>query len=130
MACHSAWSAPQISRREAGMTRVEEVDALAISAWFTYLRTVPGQRGKPRAERTVQTYARSARAFFRWLLRREMLARNPFDQVAFPKVGRPLIQTIEPEEFERLLQACAPQGESGWLVERAVARNRAMFWLF
>jgi integrase/recombinase XerD len=114
---------------ERAMTKVEEVDAPAISAWFTYLRTVPGQRGKPRCERTVQTYARSARAFFRWLMRREMLARNPFDQVAFPKVGRPLIQTIESEEFERLLQACAPQGESGWLVERAVARNRAIFWL-
>src|SRR6266567_4339243 len=112
------------------MRRVEEVDAPAISAWFAYLRTVPGQRGKPRAERTVQTYARSARAFFRWLLGREMLARNPFDQVAFPKVGRPLIQTIEPEEFERLLQACAPPRESGWLSERAVARNRAIFWLF
>jgi hypothetical protein len=91
---------------ERAMTRVEDVDATAISAWFAYLRTLPGQRGKPRCERTVQTYARSARAFFRWLLRREMLARNPFDQVAFPKVGRPLIQTIEPEEFERLLQAC------------------------
>jgi integrase/recombinase XerD len=112
------------------MTTVEEVDAQAISAWFAYLRAVPGQRGKPRSERTVQTYARSARAFFRWLLRREALERNPFAQVIFPKVGRPLIQTIEPEEFERLLQACAPQGESGWLVERAVARNRAIFWLF
>ena len=115
---------------EQAMTRIEDVDAPAISAWFAYLRTIPGQRGKPRCERTVQTYARSARAFFRWLMRREMLARNPFDQVAFPRVGRPLIQTIEPEEFERLLQACAPQGESGWLVERAVARNRAIFWVF
>jgi integrase/recombinase XerD len=115
---------------ERTITRVEDVDAPAISAWFAYLRTVPGQRGKPRCERTIQTYARSARAFFRWLLRREMLARNPFDRVAFPKVGRPLIQTIEPEEFEQLLQACAPQGEAGWLVERAVARNRAILWLF
>ncbi len=104
---------------ERAITQVEEVDAPAISAWFAYLRTVPGQRGKPRCERTIQTYARSARAFFRWLLRREMLARNPFDQVAFPKVDRPLIQTIEPEEFEQLLQACAPQGEAGWLVATA-----------
>ncbi len=115
---------------ERAMTTVEEVDARAISAWFAYLRAVPGQRGKPRSERTIQTYARSARAFFRWLVRREALERNPFDQVVFPKVGRPLIQTIEPEEFERLLQGCAPPNESGWLAERAVARNRAIFWLF
>jgi len=115
---------------EQEITQVEEVDAAAISGWFAYLRAVPGQRGKPRAARTIQTYARSARAFFHWLMRRETLERNPFDQVAFPKVGRPRIQTIEPEEFERLLQACAPPNESGWLAERAVARNRAMFWLF
>ena len=115
---------------EQEITQVEEVDAAEINGWFAYLRTQPGQRGRPRAERTIQTYARSVRAFFRWLMRREVLERNPFDQVAFPKVGRPLIQTIEPEEFERLLQACAPQGESGWLVERAAARNRAIFWLF
>jgi site-specific recombinase XerD len=63
-------------------------------------------------------------------MRRETIERNPFDQVTFPKVGKPRIQTVEPEEFERLLQACAPQGESGWLAERAVARNRAIFWLF
>ena len=115
---------------ERAIIQVEEVDAGAISGWFAHLRMVPGQRGKPRAERTVQTYARSARAFFRWLLRRKLIMRTPFDQVIFPKVGRPLIQTIEPEEFERLLHACAPPNESGWLVERAVARNRAIFWVF
>ena len=115
---------------EQEITQVEEVDAAAISGWFASLRTRPGQRGKPRCERTVQTYARSARAFFHWLARRGALERNPFDQVAFPKVGRPRIQTIEPEEFEQLLQACAPQGEAGWLAERAAARNRAIFWLF
>lgn len=44
-------------------------------------------------------------------------------------MGRPLIQTITDEEFERLLQACAPSDESGPLVERAIARNRAILWL-
>src|SRR6266567_2687144 len=98
---------------ERAITRVKDVDAAAISAWFAHLRSTPAARGKVRSERTIQTYARSARAFFHWLVRRSTLEVNPFDQVAFPKVGRPLIQTIEPEEFEQLLQACAPQGESG-----------------
>jgi integrase/recombinase XerD len=110
-------------------TQVEQVEANDISAWFAYLRKVPGRRGKPRAERTVQTYARSARAFFHWLIRRGTLEYNPFDQVVFPKVGRPLIQTITDEEFERLLQACVPSDGSGPLVERAIARNRAILWL-
>ena len=71
----------------------------------------------------------SARAFFHWLVRREIIARNPFDRVVFPKVGRPIIRTIEPEEFERLLTACTPPGEIGPFADRAAARNRAILWI-
>jgi integrase/recombinase XerD len=109
---------------------VGEVDASDLSAWFSHLRKTPGGHGKSRTERTVQTYARSARAFFHWLVRRGTLEHNPFDQVVFPKVGRPLIRLIEPEEFERLLIACAPPRETGPLADRAAARNRAILWLF
>ena len=114
---------------ERGITLVGEVDAPDINAWFASMRKTPSSRGKVRAERTIQTYARSARAFFHWLVHRELLERNPFDRVAFPKVGKPLIRTIEPEEFERLLLACTPPGEVGALADRAAARNRAILWL-
>jgi Phage integrase, N-terminal SAM-like domain len=89
-----------------GITLVEEVDAPDISAWFTHMRKTPGRHGKIRSERTIQTYARSVRAFFHWLVRQGTVQDNPFDRVVFPKVGKPLIQTITDEEFERLLQAC------------------------
>ncbi len=112
------------------ITHIEEVSASDISSWFAYMRKTPGAHKKVRCERTIQTYARSARAFFHWLMRRGTLDANPFDQVVFPKVGRPLIKTIEPEEFEQLLQACTPPHASGVLVERAGARNRAILWLF
>jgi site-specific recombinase XerD len=115
---------------ERDQTLVEQIQPEDISAWFVHMRKTPGARGKVRSERTIQTYARSVRAFFHWLIRRGTLEVNPFDRVAFPKVGRPLIQTITDEEFERLLQACTPSNESGPLVERAVARNRAMLWMF
>jgi integrase/recombinase XerD len=82
-----------------------------------------------RAGRTIQTYARSVRAFFHWLVRSETIERNPFERVTLPKVGKPLIRTIEPEEFERLLVACTPPGEVGPLADRAAARNRAILWL-
>src|SRR5258708_867747 len=114
---------------ERGTTLVGEVDAPDIAAWFAYLRKTPSSRGKVRAERTIQTYARSARAFFHWLVRRETIERNPFDRVTFPKVGKPLIRTIEPEEFERLLVACTPPGEVGPMADRAAARNRAILWV-
>ena len=54
---------------------------------------------------------------------------NPFERVVFPKVGRPLIQTITTEEFEQLLLACAPPHETGPFAERAAVRNRAILWL-
>jgi integrase/recombinase XerD len=105
------------------------VDSADISAWFAYMRKATGKHGRPRSERTIQTYARSVRAFFHWLVRRELIERNPFDKVVFPKVGKPLIQTIEPEEFEQLLVACVPPNESGPLADRAAVRNRAILWL-
>src|SRR5260370_2871797 len=116
--------------KERGITLVGEVDAPAISGWFADMRTSPGSRGKRRSERAIQPYARSARAFFHWVVHREMLQSNPFDRVAFPKVGKPLIQTIDAEEFERLLLACTPTNESGPIAERAAVRNRAILWVF
>jgi site-specific recombinase XerD len=117
-------------QEERGITLVGEVDAADINAWFASMRKTPSSRGKVRSERTIQTYARSARAFFHWLVRRETIERNPFDRVTFPKVGKPLIRTIEPEEFARLLVACTPPGEVGPLADRAAARNRAILWVF
>ena len=114
---------------ERDITLVGEIDAPDINAWFVHMRKTPGGHGKTRSERTIQTYARSARAFFHWLVRRETIDRNPFDCVTFPKVGKPLIRPIEPEEFERLLLACTPPGEVGPLADRAAARNRAILWL-
>jgi site-specific recombinase XerD len=114
---------------ERGITLVVEIDAPDINAWFAHMRKTPGGHGKIRSERTIQTYARSARAFFHWLVHQEILARNPFDRVTFPKVGKPLIQTIDSEEFERLLLACAPPNETGPIAERATVRNRAILWV-
>ena len=60
------------------ITQIDEVEADDISAWFAHLRATPAARGKVRGERTVQTYARSARAFFHWLVRRGTVEPNPF----------------------------------------------------
>ena len=50
--------------RERGITLVGEIEAADINAWFAHMCKSPGGHGKPRSERTIQTYARSARAFF------------------------------------------------------------------
>ncbi len=115
--------------KERGIRQVGEVEASDNNAWFAHMRKTPASRGKVRSERTIQTYARSARAFFHWLVRRETIERNPFDRVTFPKVGKPRIQTIDADEFERLLLACAPPQETGPMAERAAVRNRAILWV-
>jgi len=117
-------------QEERTITLVGEIEAQDINAWFAWMRKTPTSRGKVRSERTIQTYARSARAFFHWLVARAIIDGNPFDHVVFPKVGKPLIQTIEPEEFERLLLACAPPNEAGLHADRAAVRNRAILWVF
>src|SRR6266567_3993385 len=71
-----------------GITLVDEIDAPDISGWFAEMRTSPGSRGKPRSERTIQTYARSARAFFHWLVHREILQSNPFERVVLTVKGK------------------------------------------
>jgi integrase/recombinase XerD len=114
---------------ELEITQIDEVEGPDISAWFSHLRKTPGANGKIRSERTIQTYARSARAFFHWLVHHGTVTVNPFDRVVFPKVGKPLIQTITPEEFEKLLYACTPPNETGPIAERASVRNRAILWL-
>jgi site-specific recombinase XerD len=116
-------------KEKVDITLIDDVESDDISAWFAHMRMTPGARDKVRSERTIQTYARSARAFFHWLVRRGTLDHNPFDRVVFPKVGRPLIQTITTEEFEKLLLACAPPHETGPFAERAAVRNRAILWL-
>jgi site-specific recombinase XerD len=116
--------------QEEGLTDVREIEADHLTRWFTFMRKNPGARGNIRSERTIQTYARSVRAFFHWLIRRQLLEINPFDLVTFPKVGKPLIQTITTEEFESLLAACTPPNETGPIAERAAVRNRAILWVF
>lgn len=114
---------------EQEITLLQDMESAHISAWLAFLREIPSTRGKVRSERTIQTYARSVRAFCHWLVRRQSLKHNPFDQILFPKVGKPLIQTITAEEFEKLLWACAAPNETGPIAERAAVRNRAILWV-
>jgi site-specific recombinase XerD len=115
---------------ECNILQVSQITATEVSSWLVSLCQTPTAKGKLRTAHTVETYARSARAFCNWLVFGEYLDRTPFAKVTFPKVGKPLIRLIEPEEFERLLLACRPSGEMGILVDRAAARNRAMLWVF
>ncbi|MBX5458819.1 MAG: tyrosine-type recombinase/integrase, partial [Thermogemmatispora sp.] len=100
-----------------------------LLSWLSELGTRTGAHGKRLAARSVNTYARSMRAFCNWLEARGSVSRSPAADVSMPKVGKPLIRIIEQEEFKRLLQACASLSESGPLADYHAARNRAILWL-
>ncbi len=59
------------------------------------------------SDATVARRLASARSFFDYLIRQEVLKRNPAQGVETPRVKRALPQTLSPEEVERLLEAPA-----------------------
>ncbi len=112
-----------------GVTFIEQIERVHLLSWLNALNTQPGSKGRMLAARSVNCYARSMRAFCRWLELEEYVEVTPSKNVKMPKVGKPLIRIIEFEEFERMLQACTPAHEVGPLTDINAARNRAILWL-
>ena len=112
-----------------GVTCIEDIERVHVLSWLTYMSTKPGAKGRKLAERSVNCYARSMRAFCNWLEAEGYVQVAPSNHVKMPKVGRPLIRIIEFEEFERMLKACTPSHEVGPITDMNAARNRAILWL-
>lgn len=110
---------------------MEAITAEDIQRWIIELQKSPVMttNGK-RTSRTVSWYIRSMWAFYRWSCRRGFVDGDITSWLELPKVERPLIRILEPEEFSRLVWACKPDMEdnrsSG---PHHVARNEAILWL-
>lgn len=109
---------------------VHELTKDRIQSWITWLQETPGRSGVMRTVDTIVTYARSARAFCRWLVHQGLLARSPFSDMTAPKADPPPIRVVEPERFARLLAGCRPLEHMGPGEETATLRNQALLWLF
>jgi site-specific recombinase XerD len=112
-----------------GIAIVEEMERVHLLSWLSELCMRTGVHGKRLAARSVNTYARSVRAFRNWLEARGYVSRSPAADVRMSKVGKPLLRIIEEAELKRLLKACASLDESGPQVGCHAARNRAILWL-
>ncbi|GER86323.1 tyrosine recombinase XerD [Dictyobacter vulcani] len=108
---------------------LHEIEAVHIRAWLVFLEKEVGPRGKIRAARTRRWYAQSVHAFCHWLYEERYIEEDPMTRVKLPKIEKPLIRIIEFEEFERLLTACSPVQEKGFIADRNTARNQAILWL-
>lgn len=108
---------------------VSQISEADVHDWFAFLQETPGASGKERSAHSIATYVRSVRAFCAWLVRQGALARSPCEDVTVPRAVPSLPPALTAEDFNQLLQACPPPGESGPLAERAAARNRAILWV-
>lgn len=111
------------------VTHLSMLETVHLRAWMVFLEKEPGAKGKPRVARTCRWYAQSMHAFCHWLYDERYIEENPAARVKLPKLEKPLIRIIEFEEFEALLDACAPPQETGLIADRNTARNRAILWL-
>lgn len=66
---------------------------------------------------TRMTYMSAARVFCRWMVRRKLIGRNPFEEITMPKRPRPAPKPLTRDEIQQLL-AVAPD-----------ARARLIVWL-
>jgi site-specific recombinase XerD len=112
-----------------GIIYIKDLEKEHLVEWINALTQEPGLKGKLRKARTINTYARSMRAFCRWLEIEGYVEIAPSNRVKMPKIGKPLIRIIEFDEFERILKACTPPQEVGPTADRNAARNRAIFWV-
>jgi hypothetical protein len=59
---------------------VNQVTETTMRNWLAFLAQTPTRSGSQRAATTIETYARSVRAFFGWLLERGTLACSPMSE--------------------------------------------------
>ena len=78
---------------------VNQITETTVSGWLAFLRQAPTTRGTPRAATTIETYARSARAFFAWLVERGAPACSPMSERSFPRTSVPSPHVISPATF-------------------------------
>jgi site-specific recombinase XerD len=109
------------------MSEPQDITLAQVQDWLVALQTECSITGAVRAASTIQTYARSARAFCAFLVRQGELERTPFVKGMVPKADRRHPQIVDPKMFEQLLDACGPSGE---LADQGASRNRTLLWLF
>ena len=57
------------------------------------------------------------------------LPATPFAHLPLPQADARLLDVLEPEEWNRLLQACHSPKETRTLADQAASRNRALLWV-
>jgi site-specific recombinase XerD len=108
---------------------VNQITETTICSWLTSLVQTPTTRGSQRSASTIETYARSAWAFCRWLVERGTLSCSPMSEQAFPRTTVPLPHVVSPATFEQVMRAGFPRKEKAPEARRTALRDQALLWV-
>jgi site-specific recombinase XerD len=119
----------QYALTECHLRLVNQISETTVSSWLAFLTQVPTTRGTLRAASTIETYARSARAFFSWLVERGTLACSPMNEQAFSRSSVPPPRVVSPTTFEQVMRAGFPRKMKAPGAQRMAARDQALLWV-
>lgn len=108
---------------------VNQITETAICSWLAFLAQTPTTRGSQRSASTIETYARSARAFFGWLVELGTLSCSPMSERAFPRTSVPLPHVVSPATFDQAMRAGFPRKGKAPGAKRMAARAQALLWV-
>ena len=96
------------TRQRGGAVEIEWVDLDDLQSW---LHEQAEDRGNKAA--SLARKISSVRSFFRFLLRKEYLERNPAEMLVSPKVPRPLTNFMMVDDVFQLMESNIPDGALG-----------------
>jgi site-specific recombinase XerD len=108
---------------------VNQIMEMTMRGWLVSVAQSPTTRGTARSASTVETYARSARAFCGWLVERGMLLCSPMSQQVFPRTSVPLPHFVSPAIFEQVMRAGFSQKVKAHEAKRTILRDQALLWV-
>jgi len=114
---------------ECHLLLVNQITETTISSWLAFLAQKPTTRGSQRAASTIETYARSARAFFGWLVERGTLSCSPMSERTFPRTTVPLPHVVSPATFDQAMRVGFPRKTKAHGSKRTALRDQAILWV-
>lgn len=110
------------------ITCVEQIERVHILSWLNALSNEPGAKGRMLSARTVNCYARSMRAFCRWLEAEGYVEAAPSNRVKMPKVGKPLIaKMLRGVQLIGMSSLCMEASEKVAML--AIGTQKSQVWL-
>src|SRR5205823_3613045 len=116
-------------RTECHLLLVNQITETIICRWLAFLAQTPATTDKQRSASTIETYARSARAFFGWLIERGVLWCSPMSERVFTRTSVPLPHFVSSATFEQVMRAGFSQKAKAHGAKCMAARDRALLWV-